>query len=109
MGCLVLLAMDIERLGSPKTAVHFFKLAEHWLRTMNYLSLFSCATSQMLKPKLKLFMIALIQTILLVLNMTSQDPMFLLEKLIVATIPIYGISETINLFVLCFEQGLGLD
>ncbi len=34
----------------------------------------------------------------------SQDAKKLLKKLIFATIPIYGVSETINLFVLCFER-----
>ena len=37
---------------------------------------------------------------------TLTRPKFLLQKLIVSTVPIYGISETINLFVLCFELGL---
>ena len=33
---------------------------------------------------------------------TSQDAFFLLETLIVATILIYRVSETINLLLLCF-------
>ena len=36
----------------------------------------------------------------------SQDQNILLKKLIVSTVPLYGILETINLFVLCFELGL---